>query len=225
MRHHLKPLALCAATLALASGCTHTKTAGSTAIPAPSPTAAPAASAPSANPNKGSVAEVIQAGRYSYISVDSGSGTRWFAVPSAELKVGQKVEVLNAMEVKNYNAKSLNRTFESIYFSDKLSVTTAVKDAKGAPSGHSSVGKLAYPGVKKTVSGKVAEVVVGGEFDFLFIETSSGKIWVALPAGAAAQVGQDLSFLPGEEIIGFTSGKVNRTFERIVFTGGVDRKK
>lgn len=223
MWHHLKPLAVCAATLALAAGCTHTKPAAD-AAPSTTP-AAPAVAAPAVNPNKGTVAEVIQAGRYSYINVDSGAGTRWFAIPSAELKVGQKVEVLQAMEVKNYQAKSLNRTFDSIFFSDQLNITTAVQESQAAPAGHSAMGKLAYPGMKKTVFGKVTEVVAGGEFDFLFVETGSGKIWVGVPLGSGAQLGQELRFLPGEEIIGFKSGKVNRTFERIVFSGGIDKGK
>lgn len=221
MWNEMKPFVLCAATLALTAGCTHTT--ATTVVP-PAPAAESAATPAAAGFNKGKVEEVIQAGRYSYINVDSGSAKTWFAVPSAEVKVGQQVTVKPGMEVKNFLAKSLNRTFESIYFSDELITTTEAKSGVNLPASHGAVGKLAYPGVKKTVNGKVTEAVPGGDFDFFFVEGGAGKTWVAVPLGSGVTVGETFTFLPGDEIVGFSSGKANRTFDRIVFSSGVVKK-
>lgn len=229
MWHHLKPLAFCAASLALAAGCTHTRTTGSTAAPplppaATAPAVEPAPAAQSADPSKGTVAEVFQAGRYSYVSVDSGSGRRWYAIPSAEVKVGQQVELQPGMEVRNYQAKSLNRTFDSIFFTDGLTIATPAKESKDPiPSGHGSVGKRA--GIKRSISGRVVEVIRSTTFDFVSVENEAARSWVAVPEGTVVSVGQELKFLAGDEIRGFTSNTLNRSFDSIVFSGGIDRSQ
>ncbi len=75
------------------------------------PTATPAA-APG-----GEILETMDSGGYSYVHLDMGSEKIWIAGPAtAGLKVGDRVAFEGAMEMRNFHAKSLDRTFETILF-------------------------------------------------------------------------------------------------------------
>ncbi|GFO64827.1 hypothetical protein M1B72_05040 [Geomonas paludis] len=231
MWHHLKPLALCAATLTLAAGCAHTTGKAPEAAPVtpaePAPAVKEAPAAPSVNINNGTVTEVIQAGRYSYVNVDSGSAKTWFAVPTADLKVGQQVEVKPGMPVTNYLAKSLNRTFDTIYFSDELVIKEVVKPAtpaKKLPSWHSPLTPTAKTTGSVSVSGKVLEVINGGDYSYARVDQGETDIWVAVPAGDKVEQGQVVKFLSGSLVKNFGSAALNRNFDKVIFSGGVDKQ-
>ncbi|MBU5614600.1 hypothetical protein [Geomonas azotofigens] len=232
MWHHLKPLALCAATLTLAAGCAHTT--GKATEPAPAtpaeqtPPAKEAPAAPAGDINKGTITEVHQAGRYSYINVDSGKTKTWFAVPTADVKVGQQVEVKPGMPVTNYQAKSLNRTFDNIYFSDELVIKEVVKPAapsKKLPSWHSPLTPTAKTTGGVGVSGKILEVINGGEYTYARVDQGETDIWVAVPSADKVEQGQVVKFLPGSLVKNFGSAALNRSFDKVIFSGGVDKEQ
>jgi len=89
--------------------------AASSAQPAGTPAAANQAST-----IKGTVVETMNASGYTYVSVESGGKKQWAAVPATEVKVGDSVEVAPGMVMHNFSSKALNRTFESIVFSQGL---------------------------------------------------------------------------------------------------------
>jgi hypothetical protein len=62
----------------------------------------------------------MNAGGYTYVSLEKDGKKTWFAIPAAELKVGQEVTLQPGGEMRNFTSKSLNRTFESIIFSGGL---------------------------------------------------------------------------------------------------------
>lgn len=70
--------------------------------------------------NKGNhaakVEEKIDAGDYTYLQVNENDKTYWIAVTRMDIEVGEMVYFSQAMEMKNYKSKSLNRTFESVLF-------------------------------------------------------------------------------------------------------------
>ncbi len=69
---------------------------------------------------KGKVTQTIEAGRYTYVAVDDGTGEKWAAAPSFEVKVGEVVEVPSGMPMKAFHSKSLNRTFPEILFAETI---------------------------------------------------------------------------------------------------------
>ncbi|MBJ6751589.1 hypothetical protein [Geomonas anaerohicana] len=231
MWHHLKPLALCAATLTLAAGCAHTTGKAPEAAPATPAETAPAAkeapTSPSVNINNGTIKEVIQAGRYSYVNVDSGSAQTWFAIPTADVKVGQQVEVKPGMLVTNYLAKSLNRTFDTIYFSDELTIKEVVKPAsptKKLPAWHSPLTPTGKTTGSVSVSGKILEVINGGDYSYARVDQGETDIWVAVPASDKVEQGQVVKFLPGSLVKNFGSAALNRNFDKVIFSSGVDKQ-
>jgi hypothetical protein len=70
------------------------------------------------------------------------------------------------------------------------------------------------------LSGKVVETMDSGGYTYINIENAGKKTWVAVPK-TKVTVGQDISFLPGAVMDNFQSKTLDRTFESIVFSGGV----
>lgn len=90
--------------------------AGVEARPTGAPGAAPAAAA-AARTIAGTVLEKIDVPNYAYLRVGSpGSAGTWAAVPTTDVKIGQVVEVDEAMEMVDFTSATLKRTFDRIYF-------------------------------------------------------------------------------------------------------------
>lgn len=77
-------------------------------------TTAPAATTPAVI--RGKVIETRDADRYTYIWVQTSGDTVWAAGPVAKVEVGEEVVLSTGMLMKDFYSKSLDRTFETIYF-------------------------------------------------------------------------------------------------------------
>ena len=71
-----------------------------------------------------------------------------------------------------------------------------------------------------SLSGKVVESMDSGGYTYVNIEKDGKKTWVAVTQ-MKVMVGQNISFQPGMVMRNFTSKTLNRTFETIVFSGGL----
>lgn len=78
--------------------------------------------APVGGGNSGIAKTVANAGGYSYIEVQQGGGSVWVAVPEAQVKAGDKVSWEGGSVMQNFNARSLNRTFDQIVFAGGVNV-------------------------------------------------------------------------------------------------------
>lgn len=88
--------------------------------------------AAAANMITGVVEEVLQANSYTYLKIKSGDREMWIAVTKRESKVGDTVSFAPELEMKDFESKDLQRTFESIYFVSQLvSGGTAASAALG----------------------------------------------------------------------------------------------
>jgi hypothetical protein len=65
---------------------------------------------------KGTVVEVIDAGRHTYVHIDTGGQLVWVAVPAFDGKPGDKVLVPPGVPVADFQSKKLDRKFKMIYF-------------------------------------------------------------------------------------------------------------
>jgi hypothetical protein len=98
---------------------------------------APAMAAPSSAVMTGVILEVKDVDSYTYIRLKTKDGETWAAVSTAPLKVGATVTLGNTMVMKNFESKSLKKTFPSIVFG-----TLAGSDKK-AGDPHAGGAKLA----------------------------------------------------------------------------------
>ncbi len=69
------------------------------------------------------------------------------------------------------------------------------------------------------LSGKVVETMDAGGYTYICLEKGGTKTWVAAPIMKVA-VGDEVQLYPGMEMNDFTSKALNRTFEKIIFSGG-----
>ncbi len=97
------------------------KTAPSESANNPSPAeAAHTASPQAARTVSGKALETMNAGGYTYLQVDIGDKQQWVAMPETTIRVGDAVTYYDGMVMSNFTSKSLNRTFESVVFSNGL---------------------------------------------------------------------------------------------------------
>jgi len=66
------------------------------------------------------VQEVIQATSYTYLKVKEEDKDFWIAINKREIEVGAKVSFMGSLEMKNFQSKDLQRTFETIYFVNRI---------------------------------------------------------------------------------------------------------
>ena len=69
---------------------------------------------------KGTVAETMDSGGYTYILLQNGEAKIWVATSVIPVKVGMPITLEAGMIMTNFESKSLNRTFDQIVFSSGL---------------------------------------------------------------------------------------------------------
>jgi len=79
----------------------------------------------------------------------------------------------------------------------------------------------AGPAISGDLSGKVVEAMDAGGYSYICLEKAGKKTWIAAPL-MKVTLGQELKFFPGAVMKQFTSKALNRTFDEVVFSGGVD---
>jgi hypothetical protein len=89
---------------------------GATEIAAPKPTNDMNKTADASQIVTGNVVETMDSGGYTYVCVEQNGKKTWFAAPQMAVKKGQVMSFDLGMEMKNFTSKTLNRTFDSIYF-------------------------------------------------------------------------------------------------------------
>jgi len=102
----------------------------------PAPEVAPV---PAAVGKTGKVTETMNAAGYTYIQVDTGSEKFWAAAPEFSVKAGDDVVVPEGMPMPDYHSKTLDRTFEMVYFVPNVMVggeMAAAAPAGGMPGDH-----------------------------------------------------------------------------------------
>jgi len=91
---------------------------------------------------------------------------------------------------------------------------------KDVPAPASQAQPAANMAQAEPLSGKVVETMNSGGYTYVSLENGGKKTWVAVPA-TVVKVGQMVTCQPGMEMKNFTSKTLNRTFESIIFSGGI----
>jgi hypothetical protein len=73
-------------------------------------------------PNQGKVLETMDASIYTYMEVTTDKGPVWLAASKVKVAKGATIGYPNGAVMKNFFSPSLNRTFETIIFLDKIEV-------------------------------------------------------------------------------------------------------
>ena len=148
----------------------------------------------------GEVLEVRDVEGYTYLRLKTGQGEMWAAVPTASVKKGARVSLVNAALMQNFESKTLKKTFDKIVFA-QLAGTAALLGAPQAATrpaavseGLPKVAKATGTGARtiaEVFTGKTAlkdkPVVVRGQV--VKVNTGiMGKNWIHLRDGSGAAV-------------------------------------
>jgi hypothetical protein len=74
---------------------------------------------------QGTVVSVINIPQFTYLEIKDDKGTRWIAASTIDAKKGDVIKFDQGSTMNNFNSKTLNRTFASITFVNRVSVVNA----------------------------------------------------------------------------------------------------
>jgi hypothetical protein len=209
-------------TYALAAGIVFTALAGTNGIlaaaDAPQPAKKPAApgETKSAEAQTGKVLEVLDASNYTYLRVDTGRDKIWIAGPQMKIKPGEKVTFSSGLPMKNFESKTLGRTFETVYFVDQVTregeKPTGQAAAQSMPEGHPKISqnngstqKMDFSRISKASGGKTIAEIYGQKAQLVGKKTAvrgkvvkynsgiMGKNWIHLKDGTGSEGSNDLT--------------------------------
>jgi hypothetical protein len=116
------------------------------------PSVAPAAAAPLS----GVVVETMDAAGYTYLLLDTGSTRVWVAANRTPVQAGQAIEVSGVLPMENFHSKTLDRTFDKIFFASSIGTGGSQVGAGALPAGHPDV-----PGYAPAVDASAFELPDG----------------------------------------------------------------
>lgn len=101
-----------------------------------------AAPAQEGQPLTGKVVQTMNSGGYTYVLLQTKEkGQVWLAVPETEVRQGKQMSFGPGMEMKNFESKSLKRTFDKIIFSEGPIGAAAAKGEEKSPGSKGAVVK------------------------------------------------------------------------------------
>ena len=159
----------------------------------------------------GKVIETISTAGYTYVQVDTGTEKIWAAAPEFKVEEGETVTVPAGAPMNNYQSKTLNRTFDLVWFVSSIksgttdSVAPNSKLKEPLATGTVPLTETDLSNIKKAESGKtIAElfaektslenkkVKVRGKV-VKFSPEIMGKNWIHIQDGTGAKGTNDLT--------------------------------
>jgi hypothetical protein len=191
------------------------------AIPAADAPAVPAgtgAAAPVADPAvpvslSGKVLQTMNASGYSYIYIELADGTKkWVAVTQANVKVGDQMSFKPGMEMGRFESKALNRSFDSIVFSEGV-----ISGGSTAAAPDPGKGEGVSPGSQGATKDKAAKISVTKA-------TGPNAITVAEAYSKSAKLNKKTVVIRGQ-VVKFSSGIMGKNWIHIQDGTGSETKK
>jgi hypothetical protein len=144
----------------------------------------------------GTVVETIEAGGYVYLKLEE-QGT-WIAANTFKVSKGDKIQYSGGMEMKGFHSKSLDRTFDSIYFVSKASLVGQGGKAQAAvasmPADHATnampPGKPAA--VQAPVAGEIKHLKDGQTVEAVFANSENLKEQVVSVNARVIKINKDI---------------------------------
>lgn len=181
------------------------------------PSAPPTAAAP-LSANSGRALQVMQAGAYTYAEVDWRGQRVWIAGTQIDLKAGDEVQWGPAAVMRNFEARSLGRTFDQILFVTswgRPGAALVTTHAHGSPPASPAVGAGDGNG-----SGIVKSVANAGGYSYIEVDRGGSTVWVAAME-TPMKAGDRIEWQGGSEMRNFTAKSLGRNFDRVVFASAV----
>ncbi len=158
----------------------------------------------------GTVQETMNSGGYTYARVVTAEGEIWLASSTSKVAVGDTMSLSGADNMGRFKSKTLDRTFEEIYFIDKFRPAGMTTDSfSGTVTETMNVAGYTY-----------AQVKVGEELSWMASDTEENVIWLAAPE-TELSIGDVVEWNQGAVMKDFHSNTLDRTFAEILFVGAL----
>jgi hypothetical protein len=154
----------------------------------------------------GVVLEQMDGGGYTYARVQINGDEIWTAGPITSLSEGDTIGLLDAFPMEQFRSNALDRTFELLYFVGGYRPASAMTAAPPVPAGSAGV---------------VLQVLNGGGYTYLEVETEEAATWIAAD-GMEVTEGDRVVWGGASVMRQFTSSTLNRTFDEILFVTYVE---
>ncbi len=160
--------------------------------------------------NEGHVLEALTSGGYTYVQVEQNGNKFWLAGSGAAITKGELISWGQAALMENFTSKTLNRTFDKIYFVSSFT-------GKATTPVHSGL-NLSQPAPVSAPRdmGKVLSHTNSGGYTYIQAETPTGETWVAAPK-LTVKDGDLVRWTGASKMTNFTSKTLNKTFPEILF--------
>jgi hypothetical protein len=129
--------------------------------------------APAANtgvpPGTGPILETMNSGGYTYAKVDLGGQPVWAAGPQVPVKVGDTVKVSDGQPMNSFHSKTLDRTFDVIWFVSSIEPEGGAKIEKDLGGGMRTQptppAEIAAGSIPRVEGGQTVEEIITGAAD------------------------------------------------------------
>ena len=226
---------IAAAALAVLGGCGKKESdAASAAAPAAAPvtaaqapsnaifSAAPAQQAPARNIGK--VLQTQDGGGYTYAEVQTAAGQKvWIAGSQIDARPGTEVQWGNFAVMRNFEARSIGKSFPEILFVDRwgpvgqAAKAVALHGTFPQPQAAAAAGAAA---AGSGAGGTVRSVTNAGGYSYIEVDQGGQTVWVAVTE-TPMKKGDKVEWQGGSQMSNFTARSLNRTFEKIIFAQSV----
>ncbi len=129
--------------------------------------------------HSGTIEEVLNSGGYTYVLLEEDEQQVWLAGPESPLAVGGSLDCEQGFEMLNFSARSLDRTFERIWFVNSFGPAPAADAYGGDPHaglpGFSGHGKQDDAHPAKPEQGSISKAGFTVEELFFGAELLEGK--------------------------------------------------
>ncbi len=195
-------------------------------VAAPTQPQAAAPAAPAGPSITGKLLERIEASPYCYLRIQTAQGEVWAAVPEAKIEKGAEVTVVNAMVMRDFESKTLKKTFTEIFFGTLASAGGAAPaaapapmpgQAQGQPNPHGQLAQPVEVGKVEKATGADARTVAEAWAQKASLKEKTvtirgkvvkynagvmGKNWIHLQdgSGEAAKGTHDITFTSAEQV-------------------------
>jgi hypothetical protein len=178
--------------------------------------------------NRGRVLEALDVPGYSYILVENNGREVWLAGNPVKVAEGDIISWNQASVMRNFQSKTLERTFEEILFVS--GINTPNSSAQPMAAAHPQISPQSMPNMPTAMptsatQGKVLSFQNAANYSYLEVQTADDAIvWLAAPETPVA-VDDRVAWQGGSLMSNFTSSSLNKTFPEIYFVTTVQVQK
>jgi len=122
---------------------------------------------------RGTVLETMDSGGYTYVLVETAQDPLWAAGPRTTAKVGDVVEISQGMPMHQFESKTLDRTFDVLYFVKSIVNLTTPNPAPNSATPAPAQTSTSQPAAKEIGDVNVAEFEPGKNTAWVYANKNS----------------------------------------------------